>query len=225
MRRMCAAVLAALIVAGVASAQSCGKASYGYAQHYVQPYVQQYIAAEIVHPYAVAVAVNANQFYSVAPELANARINQEIAEKAADRAVEKFFLKLQALQTGPAPAGAQPLTTNAPTSKMQTIANNKCVSCHNGPQQNGIDLRDVSLLSREQRKEVWFRVTADPEKDKDLIMPKPKGGSKATPLTQEEMNVAHAFVKESPAGPPIPPAKKEEGLRIEPRVEPMDAKK
>lgn len=211
-----AALVATLLLIPTADA-GCHAVTYQYAAPaYVAPVYPQYA---VVTPYAVPFVVNANQFYQVAPELAQMRVNQEMvqaaADKAAAKAVDNFAAALLRQQAVLAPAApgqgtpASPLATPAQAGsyaeKVQVMVNSKCLSCHNAPGKNKIDLTDVRKLGRDQAREMVLRTMADPA-DVDYVMPKPMGGQKGVNIAPEELNSVHAFAREFPAQPTPRPA-------------------
>lgn len=170
------AILTLLGTAALAAAQ-CRQVQYvphAYAQPYVQPYVQTYTPTyyqqyEIIKPVAVATFIVPNSFYQVAPELADARIKQQIADDAAERAINKLMESLRQQQqqqggTGPAPPLAAPQSKEHPsslTTKVQTMVNAQCLTCHHGPGSKNLtlDVRDVTKISADMANRMVSRTT------------------------------------------------------------------
>lgn len=221
MRSTLLAVFAALVgtLLAIPKAEAgCQHVSYQYATPaYVAP------TYAVVTPYAVPFAFNAQQYYQVAPELAQLRVNQEIVQAAADaaakKAVDNFaaaLLRQQAVlaQAAPGAVPQVPLATpNATTNqagsyaeKVQVMVNAKCLSCHNAPNKNKIDLTDVRKLNEVQVHKMEHRVMKD---DKDpLMMPRPRQGEKATNIKPDELSDVNAFVDEFTPAHTIPNAPK-----------------
>lgn len=218
------AVFTALIVTlfAIPNAEAgCQHVSYQYAvPAYVAPtYATPFVLSQ---PYAVPVAVNSN-FFSVAPDLAQLRVNQELVQAAADRAAQKSLEQFIAAMKangliapnalGPNPGGAGPFNPGVAVSatkadKIQAIVNAKCISCHNADGKNGINLTDVNKLTEIQLHKFEHRVMKDPTDPK--MMPRPKSGTVATPITNQELNDVNAWVDEASAklsapAPMLPP--------------------
>lgn len=195
---------AVLLAVPTASADSC-RFVHGYSYraapvHY--DYAQAYHDTVLV-PYAVPVTIVPYTYFAVAPELAYARINQELADQAARKALADY-IKNQPAPAAPTavipPAAAPPVPPavekKAPeglAARVQAHANTSCVKCH-GPQSgHAPDLTDVNKLDEETRLKILYRVMTD---DPKLKMPKT-----GEPVTPEQLNDWHAFVGLAKAQP------------------------
>lgn len=214
---------AALLATAAVSYGQCRSFGRSYASPYVNTY--SYTPSysyeyQIVQPVAVATFLVPNTFYSISPDLAAARVQQQIADEAAKKAVKNLLDQLrQQTGQGPAPAapGGQPPLT-APAAKganqpliarVQAVFNAKCVSCHGNGSNHGVNLTDVSKLTDVQAMRIHLLVSLDPKDAR--FMPKAKGG-KAEPLTQQEYDDITHWADEkaaNTAAPPIPPSPKD----------------
>ena len=148
----------------------------------------------VVQPYAIPVVIVPNTFYQVLPELAYARVNQELADAAAEKAARKAVLEiLNLLPKPPATTNPTDVSPTIPYSKkdedknlslVQKMVDSKCLKCHGKGE--AFDLSDLSKLTRNQKLEMVYRIMTD---DTKLKMPKGPGT-----VTPEELNAAHTFV-------------------------------
>lgn len=202
-----AGLVGLLIATPTANADGCRFArgsnyqSYGYHANFVN-YNYGYHDTVLV-PYAVPVTIVPYTYFAVAPELAYARINQELADQAARKAVAEL-LKGQGAPSDSTPAASPPAPPTPPSpssnpqtgnpsgdqvlSKVKAHVQNSCIKCHG--KDNDFSLADVESLSREKRLEVVYRIMTD---DPKIKMPKT-----GTPATAEELNAWHAFVNRAP---------------------------
>lgn len=194
-----------------------------YQQAYANAYNQQ-----IVAPYAIPVAIVPNTFYQVLPELAYARINQEIAdtaaEKAAKRAVQEFIQQLKLPAPGQPEQPKESLKNPKDAevfSKVSGMVKEKCVRCHG--KGTDLDLTDINKLDRNQRLEMVHRIMTD---DPNLKMPKGNGS-----VSSAELDATHLFVMAAPKVVknkeelPKTPLPKEDGLRLLPKEESKEVPK
>jgi hypothetical protein len=226
MRYLLALVFALLVVTLLAvpraSADGCRRVSYGYAAPasyaapvysapaYKAPVYAAYQNYEVVKPYAVPFAYVPDTFYRVAPYLADAKVNAQIAEDAADRAARKATADILAalarsaaagpsappsvLPPAPGPAPQAKAPANGPT--IATVLENRCASCHQNDSPKSPKLTgDPGLIPEVVRLRSFHAVSAG-------RMPKNK-----PPLPQEEFDLLSRWVDEArPAGPPPAPA-------------------
>lgn len=233
-------VLALLVTAGASLAQ-CRTVSPSYYQPaYQYQYQQTYANYQIVQPVAIPTFIIPNQFYSIEPDIAAARIQQQIADDAAERALAKMLnLLRQQQQAAPAvpgspgaPGAAIPPAAGpgafAPhdhpsslSTKVQTMATQQCVSCHHGPgSKDGgkLDLRDVTKLNEFQAAKMVGRTTLN-KGDPGFM---PQNGEFIG--EQPYADLAHWSYEVSKhsagAGPAVPQSKKE----LDPKAKVPDSK-
>jgi mono/diheme cytochrome c family protein len=234
MRVFVIAVALAILALPIVALSAFGQCRTAYAPQYYQPtYQQSYANYQIVQPVAVATFLVPNTYYSVQPDLAAARIQQQIADDAAERALGKMLqlLKQQQPVPGAIPPAAGQGALAAPhdhatslATKVQAVVAAHCIACHGAGNKNGIDLTDVSRLDDRQAMAVHLRTSLDPVDPG--YMPKNKAGEKTPALGQQEYDdithwafeVASKFRKAAPLAkpavpdkavdpkPPIPPA-------------------
>jgi mono/diheme cytochrome c family protein len=145
-------------------------------QQYATPYYSNY---QIVQPVAVQTFLIPNTYYSVEPDLAAARIQQQIADDAAERALAKM-LNLLKQQQPQQPGGLAQPQANVPgehpsslTTKVQATVNAQCVKCHQpGGSRSETDLRDITKVTGETAS-MMFLLCGLEEGNKGFM---PKGG-------------------------------------------------
>lgn len=139
-------------------------------QHHAQAVVQQVVAVDH-HAQALAVVNHAYPYYY---QVGQGLRDEALTEKAADRVwakIEERFAKLQAAGTAP------PASPDSPLGALQTLFDRSCVSCHDGSDEDRIDLRDATALSDGQLVGVYRQVysgkmpkNAEPLKDEDVAV-------------------------------------------------------
>jgi mono/diheme cytochrome c family protein len=171
------AVAAMLCFAGTASAQGrnvCGLRGHVQAvavQHHAQAVVAKVVDYDH-HAQALAVVNHAYPYYY---QVGQGLRDEALTEKAADRVwakIEERLAKIEAAGTS-----APPASPDSPLGALQTLFDRSCVSCHDGSDEDRIDLTDATALSDGQLVGVYRQVysgkmpkNAEPLKDEDVAV-------------------------------------------------------
>ncbi len=190
--------------------------SYAYTPQYVAPQAvvsnaflvqnQGYYNNQniVLQPFAIPVAIVPQTFYSVLPDLAHARVNQELVDSAADKAAKKVFVDTVAALRGAPQENPRKDGVEDPTklikedeknlsniNTFKTMLVNKCIKCHGKGAE--FNFTDYTKLDELTRLKIVFRIMTD---DPKLKMP--RDGN----VSAKELDAAHAVVllasKDSP---------------------------